>query len=75
MLSFKVNQNSKLIKVLKKDHTKIPEIQKIIFKQSNIHMPIIIWNDEIFMRASIQAYNSKKDIDAMFVMLDYFNLL
>ncbi len=75
MLSFKVNQNSKLIKVLKKDHTKIPEIQKIIFKRSNIHMPIIIWNDEIFMRVSIQAYNSKKDIDAMFVMLDYFNLL
>ncbi len=75
MLSFKVNQNSKLIKVLKKDHTKIPEIQKIIFKQSNIHMPVIIWNDEIFMRVSIQAYNSKEDIDAMFVMLDYFNLL
>ena len=75
ILSFKVNQSSKLIKVLKKDHTKISEIQKIIFKQSNIYMPIIIWNDEIFMRVSIQAYNSKEDIDSMFVMLDYFNLL
>ena len=75
MLSFKVNQDSNLIKVLKNDFTKIPEIQKIIFNQSKIYMPIIIWNDEIFMRVSIQAYNSKKDIESMFIMLDHFNLL
>ena len=75
MLSFKVNQDSKLIQVLKNDPTKISEVQKTIFNQSNIYMPIIIWNDEIFMRVSIQAYNSKKDIESMFEMLDQFNLL
>ncbi len=75
MLSFKVNQDSKLIQILKSDHTKIPEVQSIIFNQSNIYMPIIIFNNEIFMRVSIQAYNSKKDIESMFKMLEYFNLL
>lgn len=75
MLSFKINQDSKLIQGLKNDPTKIPDIQKTIFNHSNIYMPIIIWNDEIYMRVSIQAYNSKKDIEAMFKMLEYFNLL
>ena len=55
--------------------SKIVELQKTIYKQSNIHIPIIYWNGSVFMRVSIQAYNTESDINKMFDMLEYFNLL
>ena len=75
MLSFQLNQNSKISITVKEDPSKIAELQKTIYKQSNIHIPIIYWNDSVFMRVSIQAYNTKNDINKMFKMLEYFNLL
>ena len=71
----KTNQNSKFSITVKQDQSKIVELQKIIYKQSNIHIPIIYWNDSVFMRVSIQAYNTESDINKMFDMLEYFNLL
>ena len=75
MLSFQVNQNSKFSTVVKQDQSKIVQLQKTIYKKSNIHIPIIYWNGSVFMRVSIQAYNSESDINKMFDMLEYFNLL
>ena len=74
MLSFKINQNSKLINGVIKNPNKVTEIQSIIFNQSKIHIPIIVWNEQVFMRISIQAYNTKDDVYEMFKMLKYFNL-
>ena len=75
MLSFQLNQKSKFSITVKKDQSKIVELQKTIYKQSNIHIPIIYWNGSVFMRVSIQAYNTESDINKMFDMLEYFNLL
>ena len=75
MLSFQLDVNNKISIAVKKDPSKIVELQKTIFKQSNIHIPIIYWNGSVFMRVSIQAYNTKDDINKMFDMLEYFNLL
>ena len=75
MLSFQINQNSKFSTIVKQDQSKIVQLQKIIYKQSNIHIPIIYWNGSVFMRVSIQAYNTESDINKMFDMLEYFNLL
>ena len=75
MLSFQINQNSKLSTIVKQDQSKIVQLQKTIYKKSNIHIPIIYWNGSVFMRVSIQAYNSESDINKMFDMLEYFNLL
>ena len=75
MLSFTVNQNSSLVQDIKKDPTKILYYQAQIFEKSNIHIPIIFWNNQVFIRVSIQAYNSSNDVDSMFEMLDLFNLL
>ena len=75
MLSFQLNQNSKFSITVKQDQSKIVELQKTIYKQSNIHIPIIYWNGSVFMRISIQAYNTESDINKMFDMLEYFNLL
>lgn len=75
MLSFQVNQNSKFSTIVKQDQSKIVQLQKTIYKKSNIHIPIIYWNGSVFMRVSIQAYNSESDINKMFDMLEYFNLL
>ena len=75
MLSFKVNENSELLNNVKQDPKKIIEIQNKIFEYSNIYMPIIIWEKQIFLRVSINAYNTSDDVDAMFAMLKYFNLL
>ena len=75
MLSFTVNQNSSLVQDIKKDSTKILYYQAQIFEKSNIHIPIIFWNNQVFIRVSIQAYNSSNDVDSMFEMLDLFNLL
>jgi len=75
MLSFKLNQSSKFLDLIKQDPGKIVELQKTIFSKTNIHIPIIWWNNLALMRISIQAYNSKSDVDKMFDMLDYFNLL
>ena len=74
MLSFQLNQNSKFSITVKKDQSKIVELQKTIYKQSNIHIPIIYWNGSVFMRNSIQAYNTEEDVDAKFQMLKHFLL-
>ena len=75
MLSFKLNQSSEFLDLIKQDPSKIVQLQKTIFSKTNIHIPIIWWNNFAYMRISIQAYNSQSDVDKMFDMLDYFNLL
>ena len=75
MLSFKVNSKSKLMNGIIDKPGKLIEAQNVFFEHSNIHIPIIIWNNEIFMRISIQAYNSIDDIEKLIKALKYFNLL
>ena len=48
--------------------------QNKIFDYNQIRIPVIVWNQEIFMRVSIQAYNKPQDLEKMLEMLKYFNL-
>tara|TARA_B110000014_G_scaffold216456_1_gene170573 strand:+ start:1847 stop:3025 length:1179 start_codon:yes stop_codon:yes gene_type:complete len=75
MLSFKVNKNSQLLKSIFKSPNGIIEAQNKIFDYNQIRIPIIIWNQEIFTRLSIQAYNKPEDIEKLLDMLNHFNLL
>jgi len=75
MLSFTVNQSHKIVKEILTDSRKILSFQKKIFEKANIHIPVILWNEKVFMRVSVQAYNKPSDIDKMFEMLKSFNLL
>ena len=75
MLSFKINQNSKLLNEVTIKPSKILEIQTTILNHSNIRIPIIVWENQVFTRISIQAYNTIDDVKAMIQMLNYFNLL
>ena len=75
MLSFKINSNSNLICNLINNPDKIIHVQNEIFNYSHIRIPIIIWNDEIFTRLSIQAYNKEEEIYILIDTLKHFNLL
>ena len=74
MLSFKINSNSKLVRDVLNDPNAILVVQNKIFDYNKIRIPIIVWNQEIFMRVSIQAYNKPQDLEKMLEMIKYFNL-
>ena len=74
MLSFKINSDSRLVNSVLNNPNEIINAQNKIFDYSRIRIPIIVWNQEIFMRVSIQAYNTPQDLEKMFKMLEYFNL-
>ena len=74
MLSFKINSNSKLVRDVLNDPNAILMAQNKIFDYNKIRIPIIVWNQEIFMRVSIQAYNKPQDLEKMLEMIKYFNL-
>jgi isopenicillin-N epimerase len=47
-------------------NTKEPEIlQRKLFKEFNIEIPIMRQGDDIYMRYSINAFNSMQDIEAL----------
>ena len=75
MLSFKINKNSQLVKKILDSPIEIIEAQNKIFNYSKIRIPIIVWNQEIFTRLSIQAYNTPQDLKKLLDMLNHFNLL
>jgi len=50
------------IKIQCKDPFKL---KKIFYDEYQIQIPIIKWNDEMFLRFSIQAYNSIEDIEKL----------
>tara|TARA_Y100001960_G_scaffold315732_1_gene381693 strand:+ start:119 stop:1297 length:1179 start_codon:yes stop_codon:yes gene_type:complete len=74
MLSFKINSNSKLVRDVLNNPNEILNAQNKIFDYNQIRIPVIVWNQEIFMRVSIQAYNKPQDLEKMLEMLKYFNL-
>ena len=75
MLSFKINKNSKLVKKIFESPIGIIEAQNKIFDYNKIRIPIIVWNEEVFTRISIQAYNQPQDLEKLSDMLIHFNLL
>ena len=74
MLSFKINSNSKLVRDVLNNPNEILMAQNKIFDYNKIRIPIIVWNQEIFMRISIQAHNKPQDLEKMLEMIKYFNL-
>ena len=62
-------------KYMVKYFKEVSNAQNKIFDYNRIRIPVIVWNQEIFMRISIQAYNKPQDIEKMLDMLKYFNLL
>ena len=50
------------------------ELQKIFYNEYRIIIPIFEWNDEMFLRFSIQAYNSIEDIEKLIFAIKKINL-
>ena len=50
------------------------ELQKIFYTEYKIIIPIFEWNDEMFLRFSIQAYNSIEDIEKLIFAIKKINL-
>ena len=51
-------------------HTKEPEVlQRKLFKEFNIEIPIMRQGDDIYMRYSINAFNSVQDLEALHLAL------
>jgi len=75
MLSFKIKINSPNFNLLNLNSEGIPSMQNQFFSYNNIRIPIIIWNNQVFMRVSIQAYNTEKEIYSLLEALKHFNLL
>ena len=75
MLSFKINKNSPLVNKVCNFPHEIIKAQNQIFDYNQIRIPIIVWNQEVFMRISIQAYNKPEDIQKLIDMLNHFSLL
>jgi len=75
MLSFKINKNSPLVNKVCNFPYEIIKAQNQIFDYNQIRIPIIVWNQEVFMRISIQAYNKPEDIQKLIDMLNHFSLL
>lgn len=40
-------------------------LKERLYNEYHIELPGIIWNDEPFLRISVQAYNTEKDMDAL----------
>jgi len=41
------------------------ELQRRLYDEFRIEVPIIAWNDHQFLRVSIQGYNTRADVDAL----------
>ena len=52
----------------------LSDLNDAIFTKGSSPQSIIVWDNQVFMRISIQAYNTKDDVYEMFKMLKYFNL-
>ena len=50
------------------------ELQKVFYTEYKIIIPIFEWNDEMFLRFSIQAYNSIEDIEKLVFAIKKINL-
>ena len=51
-------------------HTKEPELlQRTLFKEFNIEIPIMRQGNDIYMRYSINAFNTPQDLDALYSAL------
>ena len=48
----------------------ISVFQKELLQQYNIEVPCIEWNDQHFIRISVQAYNTEADLDALVSAVD-----
>jgi len=75
MLSFRINAQSKLVRNILSHPSRIIQAQNNIFQYNGIRIPIIIWDNNLYMRVTIQAYNKQSDIIKLIEMIKYFNLL
>ena len=51
--------------------TKDPEnMQKYLFEEFKIEIPIMTHNDNVYLRYSINAFNDQKDLDTLFVAVE-----
>jgi isopenicillin-N epimerase len=48
-------------------------LQEWLFREHHIEVPILRWNDQTFLRLSVQAYNTPADIDHLLTALKRFS--
>ena len=50
--------------------TQPENLYKLLFEKYRIEIPIMVHHDKIFLRISIQGYNSQEDLDKLYVALE-----
>jgi isopenicillin-N epimerase len=43
----------------------VPSLKRLLYDDFKVEVPIIEWRDKCFVRISIQAYNTREDVDAL----------
>ena len=42
-----------------------PALKRLLYDEFKVEVPIVAWQDKCFVRISIQAYNTREDVDAL----------
>lgn len=42
-----------------------PALKRLLYDEFKVEVPITVWQDKCFVRISIQAYNTREDVDAL----------
>ncbi len=46
-----------------------PQLQARLYREFRVEVPVVVWNSRPYLRVSIQAYNSREDIDRLIAAL------
>jgi isopenicillin-N epimerase len=47
------------------DTAEAESLQRRLWEEEGVEVPIVAWQDQFFVRVSIQAYNSRRDVDRL----------
>jgi isopenicillin-N epimerase len=47
------------------DTAEAENLQRRLWEEEGVEVPIVAWQDRFFVRVSVQAYNSPRDVDRL----------